>query len=73
MAALGMDAVVIPVCLLVPQEAGDEALFAAFETLLRRRRRSGSASTSVRFRIIGSFLRSCSGAWHILPGSVSRS
>ena len=34
MAALGMDAVVIPVCLLVPQEAGDEALFAAFETLL---------------------------------------
>ena len=34
MAALGMDAVVIPACLLVPQEAGDEALFAAFETLL---------------------------------------
>ena len=34
MAALGMDAVVIPVCLLVPQEAGDEALFAAFETAL---------------------------------------
>ena len=34
MAALGMDAVVIPVCLMVPQEAGDEALFAAFETLL---------------------------------------
>lgn len=34
MAVLGMDAVVIPACLLVPQEAGDEALFAAFETLL---------------------------------------
>ena len=36
MAALGVDAVVIPACQLVPQGAGDEALFAAFETLLAR-------------------------------------
>lgn len=34
MAALGVDAVVIPACQLVPEKAGDEELFAAFETLL---------------------------------------
>lgn len=34
MAALGVDAVVIPACQLVPEEADSEQLFAAFETLL---------------------------------------